>query len=65
MKVVATQKGYFGGQVREPGDEFDAPEGSKASWFKPVPAAEPVEPVKKAGKGSKSASADDAGDDVI
>lgn len=36
MKVIATEKGYFD-QIREPGDEFEVPEGTgKSSWFKPV-----------------------------
>ena len=37
-KVVATERGYCGGIVREPGDVFEA-EG-KASWFKPVKAGD-------------------------
>ena len=32
-KVIATDRGYHGGQIREPGDIFDA-EG-EARWFKP------------------------------
>lgn len=35
MKVIANKKGYFG-KLREPGDEFDVPEKSKATWFEPV-----------------------------
>ena len=35
MKVIATKQGYFG-KLREPGDEFEVPEGSKSSWFDPV-----------------------------
>ena len=35
MKVIATKFGYFG-KLRQPGDEFEVPEGSKASWFQPV-----------------------------
>jgi len=38
MKVVALKPGYLG-KLRQPGDEFDVPEGSKASWFAPVDAA--------------------------
>lgn len=39
MKVIATAVGYAGKdghQLRQPGDVFEMPEGSKASWFKPV-----------------------------
>lgn len=43
MKVIATKKGYFG-KLREPGDELDVPEKSKATWF---------EPVEKPGKDKK------------
>ncbi len=32
MKVIATKKGYFG-KLRQPRDEFDVPDKSKASWF--------------------------------
>lgn len=46
-KVVATQRGYFGGEIREMGDVFNVPDGAKASWFKPVggAAADLAEPV--------------------
>ncbi len=35
MKVIAIKKGYFG-KLREPGDVFDVPDKSKASWFEPA-----------------------------
>ena len=35
MKVIATKLGYFG-KLREPGDEFEVPDGTKGSWFQPV-----------------------------
>lgn len=41
-KVVATQRGYHGRVLREPGDVFEA-EG-EASWFKPVSASVQTEP---------------------
>lgn len=44
MKVIALKAGYFG-KLRQPGDVFDVPEGSKASWFEPV---EPKADGKKA-----------------
>jgi hypothetical protein len=53
MKVIAKQLGYFG-KLREPGDEFEVPEGSKASWFVPV---EKVE--------SKKPKANDTGKDLV
>lgn len=37
MKVKAIELGYHGA-LREPGDEFDVPKGSKASWFEPIAA---------------------------
>lgn len=36
MKVIATARGFDNVAVREIGDEFDVPEGSKGSWFKAV-----------------------------
>lgn len=53
MKVIATKKGYFG-KLREPGDEFDVPEKSKASWFNPVEAAKAAETEKQDDKPAKS-----------
>ena len=41
MKVVATKRGYDGVKVREEGEEFEMPEGSKGSWFKPLKAGDP------------------------
>lgn len=35
MKVIALKPGYFG-NLRYPGDEFDVPDGARASWFAPV-----------------------------
>ena len=51
MKVIALKQGYFG-KLREPGDKFDVPDGSKASWFEPVDSAKqeakPSKPAKPA-----------------
>lgn len=34
VEVVAKRRGYFGGVIREPGDTFDIPEGTKlGSWM--------------------------------
>lgn len=52
MRVIATNRGYDNVTTREPGDEFDMPEGAKGSWFRrvgealPEPAAEPVQGKK-------------------
>lgn len=35
MKVIATKQGYLG-KLRQPGDEFEVPDGTKGSWFEPV-----------------------------
>lgn len=36
MRVRALETGYDNVAVREPGDEFEMPEGSSAHWFEPV-----------------------------
>ena len=33
MKVIATKTGFDGKRVRNAGDEFEMPDGSKGSWF--------------------------------
>ncbi len=38
MKVIATKMGFFG-SLRQPGESFDVPDGSKASWYAPADAA--------------------------
>lgn len=44
MKVIAITPGYLG-KLRQPGDEFDVPEGYAASWFVPaVDGRQEVEP---------------------
>lgn len=35
MKVIAIKPGYFG-KLRAVDDEFEVPEGARASWFQPV-----------------------------
>ena len=49
MKVIATKLGYFG-KLRQPGDEFEVPDGTKGSWFQPVE-------QKANGKGGKKPEA--------
>ena len=36
MKVKAIAKGYYGGQIRNIGDEFVVPDALSAGWFVPV-----------------------------
>ena len=48
MRVVATAQGYLG-CFREVGDEFEVPDGAKASWFTPVEAES-----KPAGRGRRA-----------
>ncbi|WP_048715996.1 hypothetical protein [Cardiobacterium hominis] len=36
MKVRAIAKGYYGGQIRSIGDEFDVPDTVSGAWFAPV-----------------------------
>lgn len=58
MRVIATASGFFG-SLRQPNDEFDVPEGTKGSWFKPV---QIDEPEAKPTRGRKPTQADPAGD---
>ena len=62
MKVIATKLGYFG-KLREPGDEFEVPEGTKGSWFKPVDAPEDEAPAVRRPRKPKDEKAEgDAAD---
>lgn len=47
MRVVATQRGYYGGKIQEPGDEFVLAPGDKPStvWMQVV--EEPPKPAIK------------------
>ena len=49
MEVRALKTGFFG-QLRNEGDVFDVPKGSKASWF-----VETEQPKGKAAKPDQSA----------
>lgn len=40
MKVIATARGFFG-RLREVDEEFEVPNGEKASWFTPVKNSKP------------------------
>jgi len=62
MQVVATARGYFG-RVRQAGETFEVPDDTKkASWFKPVAAAEPdagAREGKRAGPANEPAAEPD------
>ena len=36
MTVVAHFMGFYGGERRRPGDQFEVPDGTKSKWFAPV-----------------------------
>lgn len=62
MLVIATAKGFFG-QYRNEGDEFEVPEGTKGSWFKPVDAQEDEAPTVRRPRKPKDEKAEsDAAD---
>ena len=50
MRVRAIETGFDNLAIRNPGDVFDMPEGSKAPWY------EPVEDEAKAKKAKKEES---------
>lgn len=52
MKVIALETGYHGGILRYENDQFDVPEGSKASWYVPVASQTAASP-KNGGKGQQ------------
>jgi hypothetical protein len=57
MRVIATKVGFFD-YLRQVGEEFEVPDGTKGSWFKPVPADEPeAKPAR--GRKASSEPADD------
>lgn len=49
VKVIATQKGYFGKKIREIGDEFSVPDEKFSElWMKPAdPEWKPTKPDTK------------------
>ena len=50
MKVRATKPGFFNGSLKDVGDEFEVPKGSKSKWFEPiVDTAEPIADDKPKG----------------
>lgn len=49
MNVIATAPGFDNIRVRQVGEEFEMPEGTKGSWFKPVGGDDkPTKPAKPA-----------------
>lgn len=54
MQVRAIETGFFGGSRIRPGQEFDVPEGTKASWFAPVAELKAADVAPK-GKGKTKA----------
>ena len=60
MRVIATKVGFFD-YLRRAGEEFEVPDGTKGSWFKPVEVAEPEKPAPRARKAAQQAetAADD------
>lgn len=57
MKVIAKQQGFFG-KLRDPGDEFEVPDGTKCEWF------DAVEKPAEGGK-AKAKPADKPADDLV
>lgn len=61
MKVIATKLGYLG-KLRQPGDEFEVPNGTKGSWFEPVE----QKAAKSGGKNAEAKQpAEKPGDDLV
>jgi len=53
MRVIAIAQGYGGKDkhaLREPGEQFEAPDGVKASWYESVEEADPAPSNGKKGK---------------
>lgn len=60
MKVKAIQPGYYGGQYRYPGDEFEVKSGSKAAWFAPADNAPDVKTKGRSSSSEKPSGPDNA-----
>lgn len=64
VDVVATGQGWDGIAMREPGEQFQMPEGATGSWFHPVgEAPPPPKPVAKSAHKGRKAHADPPGGD--
>ena len=64
MKVIATKQGYFG-KLRAVGDEFEVPEGSKASWFQPVEQKASGKASGNGGKKPEAPATEKPADDLV
>jgi hypothetical protein len=53
MKVVALKSGFFG-KLRQAGDVFEVPDGTRGSWFRPDPASSPPPPKAEPRLGGRS-----------
>lgn len=54
MRVRATEKGYYGGMIREPGDVFDlASKDDKGRWMDPIDPLDHDEDGRKGGSKPK------------
>lgn len=58
MRFRATKKGFMTTRIY-PGDEFEAPEGFKASWAEPVEEKKPDKVKKPASRKKKKSSKSD------
>lgn len=57
MKVKAIATGFYG-FLRQPGDEFDVPEGETATWLEPIRAAAERKKPKASAETSDDAGAE-------
>jgi hypothetical protein len=65
VDVIATARGWDGLAVRDPGEEFQMPEGATGSWFRPAheaPAVKPHKPVAKSAHKPRHADPPGGGD---
>lgn len=63
MKVIALKQGYFG-RLREPGHEFEVPDGTTASWFEPVKQQQ-QKPEAKGGSKSTAPAVEKTAADLV
>lgn len=54
MLVRAIKPGFYGGDLKDVGDTFDVPDGTKSKWFvKVVDSAEPAAGNNQAAQGNR------------
>lgn len=61
MEVVALRPGFYDGTLRNAGETFDVPEGTKAAWF--GPADGPANKAKPAKASKQPTTLSEAGKD--